>query len=241
MRKTSIFIALLVMFIFSIMKTQAARYEPYRFEKGSWIKYELFAYSNATETPTLVIETNEIDWVMFIVEDTFENSIALRKKITFKNGTQTQQICEVNLSTGSGIEIPIIIASNLENGDYIFDQSQISNPPKIEKTIEKAVLGKIRKINVASYTVYFDLWGDNGATLQFFWDKETGVLCMGEILNWELIKGGVKAITLWQMVLIDKSDNLWSENKAPEILGIVIIIGIIVTLILITVLIKRGR
>ena len=230
-------LAIFLLMIMTLMKVQATKYEPYQFEPGSWIKYKVSADSNATETPPLVEETNKIEWIKFILKNTAESSVTLLKVTKFKNKTQMEEYCKVDLFTGSGIEIPVIIASNLGTGDYIFNSSETSNPPQIKETIWGNILGVRREINVAFHTEYFDPFGDNKADLQFFWDKETGILCLCEILNWELIKGGAKVFTLWRMELIDKSDNLWNEDETSKITGIVV--AAVITIPIIIILAKK--
>lgn len=237
MKKRKVTVVLLAIALIAfIVEVRAVDYRPYQFEKGSWIKYKLSANSNATETPLLVKEANEIEWLMFIIESIHESSITLLKKITFKNETQIQRTYKVDVSTGSGIEIPVIIASNLEVGNPIFISDQA---PKIGRTIKLEFLGKNRKVNVASHTEYFDIFGDNGAITQFYWDKETGVLCICEILIWETIKGGIKVITQWRMELIEKSDNIWNDGGNGESFGTALVFTIIIILFIIVIIFIR--
>lgn len=227
-RKSIKVLILAITLLTFFMEVYAASYIVYPFESGSWVKYEVDAWSTATETPPLVIEANNIQSDMFTVDSASNIVVTVNRTTKFKvNETEIKRVYNINVVTGSGIEIPIIIASNLKVGDYVFYPTQTSIPPMINRTIVEPFLGKNREINYAFWSDT-DLFGETGTISQFFWDKETGILCEVQTLTSELETGGVKVDTFWKMKIIDKSKNLWENTNittiiAGAILAIVII------------------
>jgi hypothetical protein len=212
-----------ITFLASSTEVYAASYIAYPFESGSWVKYEVYAWSNAIETPPLVIEANNMEWDMFTVDSASNIIVTLNRTTKFKmNETEMKRVYNVNVVTGTGIEIPIIIASNLKEGDYIFYPSQTSISPRINRTSVETFLGKNREINYAFWSDT-DPLGETGTISQFFWDKETGILCEVQMLNSELESEGVRVDTFWKMKIIEKSQNLWENTNVTTIFAVAIL------------------
>jgi len=187
------------------------------------VRYEFYAESNAVSQKwrSFVEETEQIAWSKIEIQKIFKTNVTIRQTTKFRNETQVTTIHTINVKTGEGFALPVIVASNLKPGDQIFASVDF----KINNTMPKSYLDINRDINYAILQktgplgpkYYFEI-------TQFFWDKETGILCEMETLIYELYEPSeneeIKEYTLWKMKLVEASPDilkLWTTEDAPTV------------------------
>lgn len=214
-----------------------ATYEVYPFPSGSWMRYEFYAKTNATSQKSIsfVEETNQIAWSKFEIQKTFGTYATILRTTKFRNETQVTTTHTVDVRTGEGLPLPVIIASNLKAGDKIFEGAGFS----ISRTEYMDYLGLTRNVNYALHEKTGPLGPDYYYEVaQFFWDKETGILCEMQTLIYERYEPSegkaVKEYTLWKMVLVEVSPKImeiWEVADNPAIYILLILFAVLIFLI----------
>ncbi|UCE95463.1 MAG: hypothetical protein JSV51_06975 [Candidatus Bathyarchaeota archaeon] len=223
----------------------AASYSPYPFKRGNYIKYRTWAGTNATADPRLQIpdivkQTNAIKWISLNIQGATGKIVTVSETIRFENETEENMIHYINVQTGEGVPgLPLIIAYRLNAGDYIYLPSVGTSPPRIENTNwENTYLGYWRHINSVNINQVPSPVSEVGTHTQFFWDRETGILCEMQTLNRYEERLGPNEVVLvdvlWTMEIIELDASLWSsQNETPLLPVAIIVIVLIAAVVLI--------
>lgn len=158
--------------------------------EGDWIKYGQFKVTwrgNGTE-PSNVAEEKKIDWVRVDVENVSGTTVTVNVTVAYNNGTQTSQIGSEDVASGflsgSALTELTLIASNLKNGDQIFNYTLLPyHPPPgfvlptINQTTWGIYAGAVRNVNLLDLNETFS---SMNSTLTFtdriYWDQSTGAV-----------------------------------------------------------------
>lgn len=242
-----ILMSLLTITSFLIMiEISTASYKVYPFPSESWVKYEFYAETNATSQKyrDFVEETAQIAWSQIEIQKSSGTNLTILHTIKFRNETQRVTTHTFDVSTGMGLTLPVVIASNLSPGEQIFANMDF----RIKDMKNMSFLDITREINYALLKKYGPLGPDYYyEETHFFWDKETGILCKMETLIFELYEPSedekIKEYTIWEMRLVDASPGIlkiWIREDHPAIYATLILFAVLIIAISLFIRWKKG-
>jgi uncharacterized delta-60 repeat protein len=152
------------------------------------------------DTANYSISITGVQWVRLYIVITGVSGTIVSGNLTayFSNGTVGMfQQWSSDLSTGGGMTVTFLIASNLTAGKPAYAGS----PMIINETIPMMILGATRNLNHLSLTNY------NGQAEDVYWDKLTGIMIRTSIQN--------LATSYWTNMTLT-STSTWSDVTPPS-------------------------
>lgn len=204
-------------------------------EVGDWIKYD-FTVTLASDDPNMeltpeLIAMNNTEWVKNTVATISDTKITFERVIHYKDGNETKSVEYVDVDTGeSSLNGSLtFIPSNLQKNDLV--HASPTDHHSINETIRWTYMEATRDINylVGSGTTYRET-SVTVATVSYYWDKETGILC--ERLIEQVTYGEVYTTVFRTFEKIVDTNIAWTHTGAPPSPIVFICILVVLTLIL---------
>ena len=146
--------------------------------EGDWFKYG-FTFDwdyelNATAEDFIFTDFLQSDWVILAIQDVTETNVTGQFTIHFENGTEKLLDGSVDLTTGEGDLRNWLISANLNANDslYVSETDEMIN-----ETVNQTYLWDSTETNHLESSFDFIEGNDYSfLCLDFYWDRETGVL-----------------------------------------------------------------
>lgn len=177
MRKNlALALTLLAILVLPIMTVSAPTYKV-GVKIGDWAKYGMTgawslepSTANVTK-PQEVTDAEKVEWIEIRVLEVSGTDVTIQVTTQYNNETKKTSTHSGNVRTGSGNLNFQVIASDLSEGDKIFEAKRAL---VIKETKLRSYAGFEREINYASLTIP----GEEGMyiTYNFGWDKATGIV-----------------------------------------------------------------
>lgn len=151
-----------------------------------WAKYE----HNASRTPVLT----DVEYVT-VTTTQLEDLALVAAVVHFRNGTESKQILSLNTLTGEGPGSFFLVRPNLVEGTRIYKGLPFS--------VNASMIGKY----AGQYREVFSLSTGVAGGLDFFWDKQTGILAEFTASPSMLLAVGDERVS-WRMVEISQGLGL---------------------------------
>jgi len=174
---------------------------------GDWAEYE-FSTSwistdpKATE-PSKVTEQRKLKEVRFYVKEVAGLNVTSELTLYFENGTETSETVLGDIKEGS--MSMFLVAADLQVGDAI---AEFPAAPSINETLVKEYAGAKREVNHAKISLNLPFLNQ---TLDFYWDKKTGLLCEFLTNGTRYVLGGYSE-TITSSLKISKT-NVWQPES----------------------------
>ena len=205
-------------------------------EVGDWVKYD-FTAALASDDPNMeltpfLIAMNNTEWVKNIVATISDTRITFERVIHYKDGNETKSVEYVDVDTGeSSLNGSLIfIPSNLQKNDLV--HASPTDHHSINETIRRTYMEATRDINhlEGSGTTYEES-SATVATVSYYWDKETGILC--ERLITLVTYGEVYTMAFQTFEKIVDTNIAWTHIEAPPSpttsISILVVLALILT------------
>lgn len=179
---------------------------------GDWTKYRdtcIWSSENPEAIePPYYKELKNIEWRNLTIQTISYTTITISVTTRFKNDTQKTDIYSSDIATGSGdYEFAWqIIPSGLNKGDKI---SQTPRAITLNDTMSKEFAGATREVNYAGFSIE----GEGVTLYEYYWDKQSGILCAKLIYNVFYSKGYTTEILMHTEII---ETNLWQAKAESE-------------------------
>lgn len=177
---------------------------------GNWAKYSVSA-EWSSEDPNATIsaywrDLKNTEWETVKVQAIAGTNITILVTSGFADDTERDAVYwgDVTNTQGKDEFGFQIVSAGLGQGDIV-RQSLIS----INYTLSKEFAGKNRKVNYAGYTIR----AEGVTTYEFYWDKETGMLC-ALLLTDRYSSGGYMTRSGLQKKIVET--NIWQPQASYQ-------------------------
>lgn len=162
---------------------------------------------------SLILANNTV-WFKHVVTDIMSTVIYFRNITHFRDDTESINNVWIDVEVGQGNGTLMFVSAGLNAGDLLYEGT--AEPVFINETLSRTYAGVEREVNhlnlTTSYRIGTDIPQDIQISLNYYWDKTTGVLTerQGSYVN----QTG-NYLTSWYRsdVLIETS--LWSSGTIP--------------------------
>lgn len=209
MKKAKVIILILTVSM-SLLQLKVSSSVSIGVKAGDWAKYHVavswYSEDPSAVKPSYVEESEKIEWINVTVKEILGTNVSISLTYYFENETQRTGIHRANMANGTrDPEFEFyLIPARLDEEDRVW-QSQLS----INSTTSKEFAGAHREVNYASVPITIE-----GVTVfEYYWDRETGILCASSVLDMES-KGGYKT-TYWLRIQIIET-NMWKAEEQPK-------------------------
>jgi hypothetical protein len=187
-----------------------------------------------------LIVMNNTEWVKNVVVTISDTRITFERVIHYKDGNETKSVEYVDVDTGrsSANGSLMFIPSNLQKDDLV--RASLTEHHSINETIRRTYMGATRDINHldGSGTTY-GASSATVATVSYYWDKATGILCerlitlvtYGEVYTW--------AFQTFEKIV--DTNITWTQTDVSPSPTTSIAILVVLTLILIGLFVWRRK
>jgi hypothetical protein len=163
--------------------------------------------TNATP-PSFLVDANNTQWAELTITTISGTNVTGQMVAHYKNGTEISTGGWVDVNTGNGENLTVlIISANLAKGDSIYNSS--SNTGIINETMSRTYSSGIRDTNHVNVTISI---GTQSYIMEYYWDKSTGVAV--ELLRESTTQTGAYTTTWSEDIQIIGSD-LWTVPEFP--------------------------
>jgi len=197
---------------------------------GDWIKFADIDVTWSSNDPNaskvwygMDLEMyNQTEWVRAEITQVSGTNVTIQSVEHFKNGTDEVSGGWVDVETGEGVNATsMVIGANLNEGDPIYTAGDYSNW-FINETITRVYPGSTRETNhinityAFNYTIPPDIDVDYFYSMNFYWDKATGIIVED---SFEVINQTGEYLTAWSMDLKITESNVWVIPEFPTVLA----------------------
>jgi hypothetical protein len=186
-------------------------------EVGDWVKYD-FTAALASDDPNMeltpfLIAMNNTEWVKNVVVTISDTKITFERVIHYKDGNETKSVEYVDVDTGeSSLNGSLIfIPSNLQKNDLV--HASFTEHHSINETIRRTYMGATRDMNHLEGSGTYGESSVTVATVSYYWDKATGILC--ERLVTLVTYGEVYTMAFQTFEKIVDTNIEWPHTEAP--------------------------
>jgi len=174
---------------------------------GDWAKYDfstswISTNPEATE-PGKITEQRKLKEVRFYVKEVAGLNVTSELTLYFENGTETSETILGNIQEGS--MSMFLVAADLQVGEAI---AEFPAAPLINETLVREYAGAKREVNHAKVALSLPLLNQ---TLDFYWDKKTGLLCEFLTNGTRYVLGGYSE-TVTSYLKISET-NVWQPES----------------------------
>jgi hypothetical protein len=183
-----------------------------------------FKYNTATSwisddpsatPPSSLVGINSTQWVELSITAISGTNITGQTTTLYKNGTKITEGGWVDVNTGDGENLTVlIISANLAPGDSVYTSSPYNTTLIINETTSRTYQGGARDtnhINVTSASTSSQ--GNLSLANNIYWDKSTGVLV--ELSTVESNQTGTYT-TKWSEDVQISDSNVWTVPEFPN-------------------------
>ena len=206
---------------------------------GDWFKYGDISVTWSSNDPNaskvwygMDLEMyNETEWMMVEITQVVGTNVTTQMTQHFKNGSEETGSGWIDVDTGDGVNATfMLISAGLNENDAIYTSGDYSNW-FINETITREYPGpdstrETHHINITyayNYTMPPDIEVDFFYSMNFYWDKPTGVFVED---SWEVINQTGDYLTTWSMDLKISESNVWVVPEFPTWSAYLAVIGI---------------
>jgi hypothetical protein len=222
-----------VFFVVSLVVVASVTASPARtvgVNTGDWIKFADIDVTWSSNDPNaskvwygMDLEMyNQTEWVRAEITQVSGTNVTIQSVEHFKNGTDEVSGGWVDVETGEGVNATsMVIGANLNEGDPIYTAGDYSNW-FINETITRVYPGSTRETNhinityAFNYTIPPDIDVDYFYSMNFYWDKATGIIVED---SFEVINQTGEYLTAWSMDLKITESNVWVIPEFPTVLA----------------------
>ena len=222
-----------VFFVVSLVVVASVTASPTRtvgVNTGYWIKFADIDVTWSSNDPNaskvwygMDLEMyNQTEWVRAEITQVSGTNVTIQSVEHFKNGTDEVSGGWVDVETGEGVNATsMVIGANLNEGDPIYTAGDYSNW-FINETITRVYPGSTRETNhinityAFNYTIPPDIDVDYFYSMNFYWDKATGIIVED---SFEVINQTGEYLTAWSMDLKITESNVWVIPEFPTVLA----------------------
>lgn len=186
---------------------------------GDWVTYDVDALwasdGSDPEPPPEFVEIDRIEWIKNVVLAISGTNITFQRVVHYKDGNETASFEYVDVKTGASSEIGtlIFIPSNIAKDDIIH-----ASPTEhyfINETVARTYMGVTRAINHLNVSTLYDDPLTNAFTIitvNYYWDKPTGVLCERPGIYTSYVEGVLISLAISEKIA---DTNLWGLTMVP--------------------------
>lgn len=227
-----------VLFAIMIVSTMASAAESYYVgvHVGAWAKYDInfqYVWQSQTEAePPYLLDTNQTKWNNVTITAVSESDYNVTAKVTthLKNNTERTATYQGDLLTGKGNLSFQVIVAGIQKGDPILIYPNFTGDiPWINETTSTSYAGANRQINfmrVEAGDVKNGEFLGSGIIYDYYWDRETGILCeVGTLAHDETALHNMTSYLTVKMT----ETNLWEPEPGNNdaiwwIVGFIIVV-----------------
>jgi hypothetical protein len=161
--------------------------------------------------PDWVVIMNDTQSFDILIESISGTNVTYRETWSLKNGTDLVSTYHIDVATGQGawqMQI-LLISANLQKGDSIFPMFAGS----INETLRHKYLGVDMEVNYAS--TYTQIAPNVKHSLDYYWEKTTGVLCEHQEAYVDQTSGDIVMFYSYEIV----DSNIWGLRTYPIIVA----------------------
>ena len=213
----------LVFFVTSLVVVASVTASPTRtvgVNTGDWIKFWDIDVTWSSNDPNaskvlygMDLEMyNQTEWMMAEITQVSGTNVTVQSIVHFKNGTEEISGGWVDVETGEGVNATsMVIGANLNEGDPIYTAGDYSNW-FINETITRLYPDSTREANhinmtyAYNYTMPPDIDVDYFYSMNFYWDKATGIMVED---SFEVRNQTGEYLTAWLMDFKITESNVW--------------------------------
>jgi len=162
---------------------------------------------------------NQTEWVRVDITGVSGTNVTLQTIVHFKNGTEEIGGGWIDVDTGDNVNATnMIIGANLNEGDPIYTAGDYSNW-FINETTTRAYPDSTREtchINMTyayNYTIPPDTDVDYFYSMNFYWDKATGIMVED---SFQMTNLTGEYLTTWSMTFSITESNVWVVPEFPN-------------------------
>lgn len=181
---------------------------------GDWVKYNVMRIGPESVAWTPPPMERAV-WIKVEVQDLSGTNVTALEIIHPTDGSDSVSTITWDLQDASALWFHFIIASNLDPGDKVGDYTVWVNETgafkdvelTLNDTISRAYGGVTREVNVLRFTElvsYFGYWNNN--TLEYYWDREIGIL-LERIWQTRYVELGSTPMSTLKLEIADT--NIW--------------------------------
>jgi hypothetical protein len=228
-----------VFFVVSLVVVASVTASPARtvgVNTGDWIKFADIDVTWSSNDPNaskvwygMDLEMyNQTEWVRAEITQVSGTNVSVQIVEHFKNGTEEISGGWVDVDTGEGVNATsMVIGANLNEGDPIYTAGDYSNW-FINETITRVYPDSTRETNhinmtyAYNYTMPPDIEVDYFYSMNFYWDKATGIIVED---SFEVINQTGEYLTAWSMTFKITESSVWVIPEFPTWLAWLAAIG----------------
>jgi hypothetical protein len=243
-KKIVLLTLVLALLLSAMVVTSSAQPRTVGVAVGDWIKFgdvNVTWSSNDPNTTKVwygmdLERYNETEWGMAEITQVAGTNVTIQYTERFKNGTEETSSCWLDIDTGDGNATFMLIAANLNENDALYPSGDYSNY-LINETITRVYPDSTRESNHINmtygpynYTIPPDTEVYYFYSMNFYWDKATGILVED---SFEMTNQTGEYFTAWSMDFKITESNVWVVPEFPRLTSIVLILVVLTTAIVI--------
>jgi hypothetical protein len=243
-KKIVLLTLVLALLLSAMVVTSSAQPRTVGVTVGDWVKFGdvNFTWSSNDPNTTKVwygmdLERyNETEWVMTEITQVAGTNVTIQHTERFKNSTEETSSGWLDIDTGDGNATFMLIAANLNENDALYTSGDYSNY-LINETITRVYPDSTRETNHINmtygpynYTIPPDTEVYYFYSMNFYWDKATGILVED---SFEMTNQTGEYFTAWSMDFKITESNVWVVPEFPRLTSIVLILVVLTTAIVI--------
>lgn len=243
-KKIVLLTLVLVLLLSAMVVTSSAQPRTVGVTVGDWVKFgdvNVTWSSNDPNTTKVwygmdLERYNETEWMMAEITQVAGTNVTIQYTERFKNGTEETSSGWGDIDTGDGNATFMLIAANLNENDTLYTSGDYSNY-LINETITRVYPDSTRETNHINmtygpynYTIPPDTEVYYFYSMNFYWDKATGILVED---SFEMTNQTGEYFTAWSMDFKITESNVWVVPEFPSLTSIVLILVVLTTAIVI--------
>lgn len=186
---------------------------------SDWFKYDFSFSWNSTDPnapiPPSLVGLNETEWQMISIVSVSGTNVTGQLTTHFKNGTEKTVADYVDIETGEGKNMTmLVISANLNANDTVYT-SGIYSTWKINETTLRAYPDGTRETNHLNITIEIPFPIYIYLSSNYYWDKSTGIIVEMSIEGISQ-EGGYE--TSWSRSMRIIESNIWIVPEFPSFL-----------------------
>lgn len=238
MNKKVILLTLAFVFLLSAkVVTSSGQTRTVGVSEGDWFLYEVdFSWGSGDPSETIP-SWNDTEGMRITIVAVSGKNVSSQFTYYYRNGTQKTFGGYVNIETGEGDELPMFaVSADLAEHDTVYTSGWWSSA-KINETIVRTYPGGVRDTNHLNITTeFFSELGYQYSSLNYYWDKPTGILVEStEVVYTETVEGYV---TIYWLESRLGTSNAWFVPEFPSFL--ILPLFMITTLLAVIIYRRKG-